>query len=55
MQKHVAQNMDQDGLVEIRGFKVKVYTLRVEMDHNQIGLGRGNFLVEETFLIKVYF
>lgn len=43
---------DTSGFVEINETKVNVLALRKEMKLHQIGLGRGNFLVEETFILK---
>lgn len=53
MLEQVTNRADTNGFVEVDGVKVQLYTLRMEMEQHQIGIGRGNFLVEETFLVKV--
>lgn len=53
MHEQVVNQSDSNGFVEIDGVKMKIYSLRMEMDQHPIGLGRGNFFVEESLLIKV--
>lgn len=54
MQEQVVNRTDTNGCITIDGVKLKVYALRKDMKLHQLGIGRGNFLVEETFLLKVY-